>query len=499
MEQADTHTIPENRLGLLRAGVEKLNKRADKLGMEPVVLVVGEPRLIVYQELLPAEYQEAGRIPRTVTRERWVADVSFRGTAPVIAGFAFVAKLDHQEGGNLVLRAPGIETDLSGWRQCGSRCQHCGLERRRAETFLLQHESGALLQVGRQCLKSYTGSDDVARAVKLFKLWAEFMGSMDEGGEYGCGGGWGSGASTPAEYVAAAVASIRKRGFHKSDSDRSTRNDCDFITGPCPKPDRDGGRDRIEEWHKAQPTDAQREEAAAIIAWALASKDSSDYAHNARVACAAHAMPKRTEGLLASLPVSYDKAMGREQERRERPPAGPHVGAVGDRITCKITVKLVRGYESDFGTGVMLLMADEQNSTLKTFSSGALQDQEDLSEGEWYLRGTVKKHETDQKYGHPVTLLTRCALQREPFVKAASKRKPKRASKGAPMYHYGPTGTVTEVAYGWKCPKGVPYSWDAHYEGIDIEKRTHERFGGYGSDSDRAQWLSDPLRATGSQ
>lgn len=492
MEQ---HVVPEDRLGTLRAGVEKLNKRAAKLGMEPVVLVVGEPRLLVYEELLPAEYQEEGRIPKTVTRHRWVVDVSFQGVAPTIAGFVFVAKLDHLEGGNLVLRAPGIETDLTGWRQCGSRCQHCGLSRKRAETFLLQHESGALLQVGRQCLKDYTGTADVARAVKLFKLWAEFVGDLGGGeSEGGFGGGWDRGGTTPLEYVAAAVASIRRRGFHKSDSDKSTRNDCNWITGPCPR----DSRSLIQAWHEEQPTEAQRQEAATIIAWALASKDSSDYMHNVRLACGARTMPGRTEGLLASLPISYEKAMGREQERRERPPAGPHVGAVGDRITCKVTVRFTRGYESDFGTGVIVVMADENNSGLKTFSSGRLQNQEDLKEGEWHVRGTVKKHETDPKYG-PVTLLSRCVMQREPFAKPAPKRKAKRASKGKPMYHFGPTGTVVEVAYGWKCPQGVPYSWEAHYEGIAIEKRTHERFGGYGSDANRAQWLSDPLRATGSQ
>jgi len=70
MEPPTSHTVPEDRLGELRGGVAKLNKRAAKLGMEPVVLVAGEPRLIVYTELLPEEYQESGRVPRTVERQR---------------------------------------------------------------------------------------------------------------------------------------------------------------------------------------------------------------------------------------------------------------------------------------------------------------------------------------------------------------------------------------------------------------------------------------------
>ena len=462
MDAPTTHTIPENRLGQLRAGVAKLNKRAVKLGLEPVVLVVSEPRSQLITELLPAEYQEAGRIPSTTQRHVYVVDVSFTGTAPRVGGFSFVARLDHQEGGNLVLRAPGVETDLDGWRLTGSRCQHCGLDRRRSATFLLQNEQGALVQVGKSCLEDYTGTTNIASAVELFKCWQEILVGLGGDGEYGFGfgGGWQPDV-TPVEYLGCAVASIRHRGFHKSGSERSTRNDCDFLSAPCPlDKGRKGEKEMVEAWKKGQPTDAQREEAAAILAWAVASKDSGDYMHNARIACAGRVLIARTEGLLASLPVSYDKAMGIERERKVRPAAGPHVGTIGERITTKVTVKLVRGYESDFGTGVMILMLDENNSTLKTFSSGrALQDQENF-DGEWYLRGTVKKHETDDKYGEPVTLLKRCELQREVFP-ALKPAKPKPASKGKPFYGYLPNGTVGVTAYQWKAPAGVRVEWFA--------------------------------------
>ena len=331
-------------------------------------------------------------------------------------------------------------------------------DHKRSATYLLQNEQGAIVQVGKSCLEDYTGTTNIASAVELFKCWQEILVGLGEGGEYGFGGSW-SPSITPVEYVAAAVSSIRRRGFHKSGTERSTRTECDFLTGPCPQDKgRRGDKEEIEAWKKGQPTDAQREEAAVILAWVLASKDSTDYMHNARIACAARMMIDRTEGILASLPVSYDKAQGIERERRERPPAGPHVGTIGERITTKVTVKLVRGYESDFGTGVMILMFDEKNSALKTFSSGrALQDQENF-DGEWFLRGTVKKHETDDRNKEPVTLLKRVELQREAFppLKPA---KPKPASKGKPFYGYLPNGTVGVTAYQWKPPAGVRVEW----------------------------------------
>lgn len=471
-----SYKIPAERLSILQAGVDKLNKRAAKLGMAPVTVVASEPIAEHYIE------QEHG-VPRT--RTRWVRNVRLEGTVPVVAGFAFIAKLDHLEGGNLVLRAPGFDGDLDGWRVVGSRCQHCGLERSRAATFLVRDESGNLIQVGRQCLQDYTRSADVESAVKLFKCWRELL----DGGSDDAEGGWGFGgyspAPTPVEYLAAAVAAVRKLGFHKADSERSTRKVCDFITGPCPvdKGER-GDRERIQEWKSLQPSDAQRTQAAEILAWALATNDSSDYMHNARLACAERTVRSRTEGILASLPTSYDKAMGREQERRERPVAGPHVGVVKGKVTLKVSVKYVTGWENEqYGVrGVFMILVDENNSTLKLRATGELDrmsEADDFKDGDWYIHGIVKKHETDAKRDNqPVTWLTRCVMRRDPFPpeKPKKPRKPKPASQGLPLYGYKTghkgegVGSVAILAYEWKCPAGVEFSWNAHRIGVELHE-----------------------------
>lgn len=249
-----SYRIPAARLSILQAGVARLNKRAAKLGMEPVTLVAGEPFPQSYVELVPSPYGPHFP-PSQIPRVRLVQDVRLEGTVPVVGGFGFIAKLDHLEGGNLVLRAPGFEGDLDAWRVVGSRCQHCGLERSRAATFLVRDEGGNIIQVGRQCLQDYTRHSDVERAVKLFKCWQELLGggSDDDEGGWGFGGYWPS--ATPAEYLAAAVSSIRRNGFRKSGGEgTSTRNDCDFICGPCPTDKgREGDREAIKEWHKSPP------------------------------------------------------------------------------------------------------------------------------------------------------------------------------------------------------------------------------------------------------
>lgn len=426
----ETHIIPAERLSLVQAGVDKLNRRAKKLGFEPVVLVASEPRAIRRMKSVWHEGSSAGpggysQYPVTI----WVRDVRLTGVAPRINGFEFQAALTHTAAGNLVSRAPGVETDLSGWREASPRCQHCGLDRNRGETFVLKAPTGELVQIGRNCLVDYIGTTDVAQAVQLWKALQEFEGGLGEDGEYGFGGGWVC-PTTPEELVTAALASVRRRGFVKTTSDgQSTRGHAEWILGPEPKYDeRRGWADR-DEWRACQPTEAQRAEAKAMIEWALASTDSSDYMFNIRVALQQRTLIQRSSGLLASLPVAYDKHLGKLQERKERPKAGPHVGTVGQRIDVKVVVKFEMMLAADpdrrFSVSkALLIMVDENNSAYKTFASGQLKRVEDLKEGEWYLRGTVKKHEADKKTGEPVTIMQRCEMSRTPFPPLKAKKAP---------------------------------------------------------------------------
>ncbi len=371
----------------------------------------------------------------------WVRDVRFEGEAPRINGFSFQAALTHTPAGNIVSRGPGVETDLSGWRETSARCQHCGLDRNRAETFLLQAPTGEVVQIGRNCLVDYIGTKDVANAVQLWKAYQDLVGEItDDDGEYGFGGGWSS-PTTPVEYLAYAVSSVKHRGFRKSQSDdeqiMSTRAHVSYLMSK--KPSRDSG-----EWDMCQPKEEHFARAAEIMAWVASSNDSSDYMHNARIGCGARTMLPRTEGILASLPTSYDKHLGVVAERKERPAAGPHVGAVGDKIEAKVVVRFTtrievpgHSYYSPTDVKLLVVMTDEKNSKYRTFTTSRdmfkLDNAEQLKEGEWYMYGTVKRHETDKRDDSPVTTLTRVVLRRDPApVKKPSKpRKVKaKASQG---------------------------------------------------------------------
>ncbi len=481
----ETFKIPAERLGILEDGVEKLNRRARKLGFEPVVLVTSEPRAEIRTKV---SYYPRREVKVTV----WVRDVYFTGEAPRINGYEFQAALTHTPEGNLVSRAPGVETDLSGWRSTGARCQHCGLSRNRAETFVLKAPTGELVQIGRQCLVDYIGTTDVANAVQLWRAYRDLTGKLtDEDGEYGFGGGWVC-PTTPLEFVTAAVASVKRRGFVKTqcaDEQMSTRDHASWILGPEPKPDRDGDTSARDEWRACQPTEKHETQAKEILEWVLTSNDSSDYMHNARVGCGARTMIARSAGLLASLPSAHDKHLGVIHERKVRPAAGPHVGVIGQRIDAKVVVKFEMMIPADperqFSVDkALIIMADANNSTLKTFASGQLKRIDDLKEGEWYLRGTVSAHDYDKKRtDEPVTVLKRCDMSRTPFP-ALKVSKPRKVhpSKGSAILRHEIWSTAgiymvlddgeqvsDKVATGWKPPAGIEWSMEEYVRGVQLQ------------------------------
>jgi hypothetical protein len=87
------------------------------------------------------------------------ARVLLEGEPPRRAGWRLAARLCHLPGGTVVEPVPGAEVDEACWRGAEPRCEHCGLRRRRVETYLLEHRSGRLAQVGTSCLRDFSGHD----------------------------------------------------------------------------------------------------------------------------------------------------------------------------------------------------------------------------------------------------------------------------------------------------------------------------------------------------
>lgn len=398
---ATVMTIRADRLDWAGEIAAKAKAKAEKLGVEPLRFATLGTRMVAR--------------PREGGGTRWVemATIALWGAAPKVAGYALLARVEHTEAGNLVSRSPiGAEgIDLDAFRTAAPHCAHCGVARRRKDTFVLRGQDGALVQVGRNCLADFIRSEDIKMGLQLWQLLMEFSAGGGEGDEEGgFGGGRGDRSPGTLSYLAHAVAAVRVDGFHKSDADRATKNTIGFATARRPTHDASSAAF----WDDLQPTVADAERAAVVLAWCAGQAGTSDYEHNLRVACS---LPQvgRSYGLLASAPSAYARHVeglvrkAREAAQTAQNP-GHHVGEIGKRLALgDLTVLRVRYSESMYGTTTIVALVDAQGNRMTWFASGA----QNLDAGTVLhgCKATPKKH--GEFKGTPDTTLSRLAWASE--------------------------------------------------------------------------------------
>lgn len=399
----ETYRVRDYKLGEIRQRVERMNRRAAKLGLAPISIeVLSEDTVpVVY----PVEHPLAG-LPTGAVKV--YSTIAFTGSAPVVSNHTFIARIEHHAEGNLLSKAPGVTEELPQYRSAPPKCEHCDSIRRRNDTFVLKTPEGTLKQVGRNCLADFLRTTDVAAAISLFTLLEDLVRHVrdddeDSLGSFGRVTGFGV-----IEILAATASVIRHEGWVSSKAAReqekcSTASRVEWLLSPTfgHMSDRE-----VEERRTLTPTEGDYEEAKAVVAWAKGLTVRSDYDNNLKVACSLFHIEFRTVPLVASAVTSYRRTVERELAAKAvaKPVAG-HFGELGKRYDLELTVKFVREWESDYGVTTLIAFEDTEGHLFKWKASGA----HDVKPGERYrVKGTVKIH-GDYK-GVSETGLSRCVL-----------------------------------------------------------------------------------------
>jgi hypothetical protein len=149
-----TVTMPAYRFAEASKAITKLAKKAAKRGL-PVPMI-----------------EEVARETRDDDESVWIT-ARLLGATPTLNGWRCLAtivpwldsdKVQHAT----VCTASGVDY-LPEWSAHPERCEHCNTNRRRAMTFVLGHEDGRSIQVGRSCLNDYIGTD----ALAAWFVWSE--------------------------------------------------------------------------------------------------------------------------------------------------------------------------------------------------------------------------------------------------------------------------------------------------------------------------------------
>lgn len=339
-----TYAIPRFRFEALGASIAKLNRRAERLGVEALRFEATGAEWCDWK--FDYEHRTLDGQPRRVTWE--VVEVELDGGSIKLPGWTFVGTIEHLDGENILRAVPG-ETIPEAYRTGRQTCDHCGLDRQRNDTFVVRSDDGEFRQVGRSCTADFLGSVDPQRLASFMEavsLATSSDGPEDEGDERGPRY---RETYRPEDVVAVAIGAIRAFGFVKSADPGSTRQtvaDWQLGHGKVYQALVDAGMEVTgDDWAAAEQ----------MVEWAKEQTGNGDsYLGNLGVYARQERVNDRAMGLLASLPTAYGRAMGRIAERkviedkraaeRETAEAAP-----SGRVTIEGVVVGRKTVESDYG------------------------------------------------------------------------------------------------------------------------------------------------------
>ena len=393
-----------DRLGDAKRELEKLAAKARRYGCPDIKVSVGG---VVEQKQTVRDWD--GEYRRVTVQ---LVELLIEGEAPRYGNHEFLARIELGEAGNIIDTRPGVEDLDHRFRASNGYCEHCETARRRKEVFVVRNlDTGAQLQIGRNCLRDYLGIDDPAKIAHRFSLLRDAR-SLEEGFGFGrlpwC-------ASLEGVLSLAAVA-IRLFGWcskTQAGHDHKLIPTVSYVyVGMLPLERVD--QPTRETWHKLHDAlgEGDRETAQATIRWVREEvAGRSDYEHNLKLLFAEDLVhDDRRLGLVVSAVASYHRAKEKDlrltRERQQRA-ASQHVGRKGERLRgLLVTLTDQRTVnENQWGSIVLIKFRDEQGNILTWFTGRG----SGLSTGEQCrLDGTVKDH--SEYNGAMETQLTRCAL-----------------------------------------------------------------------------------------
>lgn len=301
-------------------------------------------------------------------------------------GWTVRAKVEHGDKGNIVT-AFGRYPVKPEWYMAPPHCDHCQTNRFRSVTFFVEHEDGSVRQVGRTCLKDYTGISPATAA-----MWAEVQDIADRGVDC-TRDEWEEYRPTPMHEVLSILAHaadvVREFGYRKSDEQNSTRE-----------------RVTIRVLSGEQPSEAGLAEAREVIDWLTAmDPDAASNLERNCITLALSGYAKRSHiGMLAYMPVDHRRRIERQAQQEAAVALSEYVGEVGQRITLKAaTVALLASWDGYYGTTWLYKFVDERGNVFIWRSSRPFTAEDGAT-----IRATVVDH--NERDGVKQTIVNRCCV-----------------------------------------------------------------------------------------
>lgn len=384
-------TIITECVPLLHAELEKLNRRAKKLGCNPFNVTVSDP------------YMRALNV-NGVNQVDDVVDIVIDGEPLKLNGWRFIGRIEAVPGGdNLIFTVPGEKAPDELRTTNPYTCNHCNQNRARKATWAVQHDDGTSKQVGSSCMDDFFSVTNPERAI----TW--WMGSMDKLVAYlndlasksnqqvvhGTLQPYRPIMITPKSALQFACQAVRLAGRYEF-GDHGKVSTVETV------------------WralfgtpiHADAPTEEDVELADKIIDFVIARRGESDYFNNLNIMVKADKVQARNLRYLCSVVYAWRKANGLLGGKAK---LNEHVGKVDERLRdLKLKVVFTLGLPSQWHENYdwLVILEDAEGRTFKwkKTSAGILNKGDEL-----LVTGTVKAHELYK--GTKQTVLTRCSVK----------------------------------------------------------------------------------------
>lgn len=320
-----------------------------------------------------------------------------------VPGWTFVASLEWDDNAQAnIIRSFGRDSVPTEY-YTRIECDHCKRARARKHTILLKNEAGEYKQVGRACVKEYTGYD--------VNSYLSLLGSFQSLDEYlekltiqSCGNNISHDWKT--EAILDLTCNLTRRyGYvgrkdinydeysYAPDNETTAQVVYHFYTAR-------GGAISWERYVYETPTEEDKALRNKVIEFVQSLRDEDgDYQHNLKVLISNEFVESKNAGLVVSAVGFYL----REKARAEREVAqsqSEFVGHEGDKIEITAKLHTVGSYETQFGTTyIYTFNVDGNEFVWKT--GKAMRDDVEIT-----IRGTIKQHK--EFGGVKQTELTRC-------------------------------------------------------------------------------------------
>jgi hypothetical protein len=468
---AEPFEVGERGYLFIKDALEKLNKKANRYGVEPMTLKVikeVEKKFKFGYGIMGHKWQS--EVPMNSSD---ILDVSkgesgfyvkkfytlqIEGKPPHVEGYEFIAKIEHTTAGNILnfnpyASAKNLPTE---YRTATQKCDVCNTNRDRNNTFILKltkedlqrfpdKKVNDLIMAGSACLKRFLPPKDMMILVNYAKfideirrLMAEDAGD-DEGGE----GGYGSSYSqytTPSNtlfwiavvYLVDGKYLSKKKALEFEGAISTLHlalSAKDFMERP---PQDSRAKDKYVEriYNDKTFLDKAEQMAKDIVAWGktkdFASEEQknpqfADFYHNLSVIAKSDTVKKRNNGFIAALFQMYimEKTSGEKKAAQSKATEEfGYLGKIGDKIKMTVEVKKMKEYTTQFsyrGTQALIVnMIGETNEAgiqKKGFVLYFTNMNFTLVEGDKAeIETTIKNHQINKYTNRPETVITRAKV-----------------------------------------------------------------------------------------